>query len=229
VTVPGSPWADPATTTEPVAYGGPPPTAPYAAPAPGPYGGVPYGGIPYGGVPGWPAPPGYWPAYGPPVPARPRRPGQLVASAVLAFVQAGLVALTSAYVLLLASTLGVVSSGFGGDPRADALVTEGTVVTIVQMLSVVALVVGGILVLNRRSRSSWLTLLVALAVQLVLAVYWLVRLSTLDALTEDVLPSAGLLVAAVLFYVAAPAVALGLLLVGPVRRWADSTDPAPAR
>ena len=217
MTVPGSPWADPATTTEPVAYAGPPPTAPYAAPAPGPHG------------PGWPVPAPYWPAYGPPVPARPRRPGQVVAAAVLAFVQAGLVALTSAYVLLLASTLGVVSTGFGGDPEADALVTEGTVVTIVQLLSVVALVVGGILVLNRRSRSSWVTLLVALAVQLLLAVYWLVRLSGLGALTEDVLPSAGLLVAAVLFYVAAPAVALGLLLVGPVQRWADGADPAPGR
>ncbi|PWW24646.1 hypothetical protein JD79_03835 [Geodermatophilus normandii] len=215
MTAPGSPWADPATTTEPVAYLGPPPTAPYAPPAPGPYGG------------GWPVPAPYWPAYGPPVPARPRRPGQLVASSVLAFVQGGLVALTSAYLLLLASTLGVVSTGFGGDAEADALVAEGTVVTIVQLLSVVALVVGGILVLNRRSRSSWLTLLVALAVQLLLAVYWLVRLSSLDALTDDVLGSAGLLVAAVLFYVAAPAVALGLLLVGPVRRWSDDAGAAP--
>jgi hypothetical protein len=224
VTAPGNPWADPATTTEAVAYGGPPPTTPYAAPPafhPGTHPGAAY--------PGWPVPAQYWPAYGPPVPARPRRPGQVVASAVLAFVQAGLVALTSAYVLLLASTLGVVSTGFGGDAEADALVTEGVVVTVVQVLSVVALVVGGILVLNRRSRSSWLTLVVALAVQLVIALYWLVRLSTLGTLTEDVVGSTGLLVAAVLFYVAAPAVALGLLLVGSVRRWADGADATPAR
>jgi hypothetical protein len=224
VTAPGNPWADPATTTEAVAYGGPPPTTPYAAPPafhPGTHPGAAY--------PGWPVPAQYWPAYGPPVPARPRRPGQVVASAVLAFVQAGLVALTSAYVLLLASTLGVVSTGFGGDAEAAALVTEGIVVTVVQVLSVVALVVGGILVLNRRSRSSWLTLVVALAVQLVIALYWLVRLSTLGTLTEDVVGSTGLLVAAVLFYVAAPAVALGLLLVGSVRRWADGADATPAR
>jgi hypothetical protein len=221
VTAPGSPWADPATTTEPVAYGGPPPTTPYVAPSatPSPH--------PYGGFPGWPVPPPYWPAYGPPVPGRPRRPGQVVASAVLAFVQAGLVALTSAYLLLLASTLGVVSTGFGGAAEADALVTEGVVVTVVQMLSAVALVVGGILVLNQRSRPSWLTLLVALAAQLVIALYWLVRLSTLDAFTGEVVGSTALLLVAVLFYVAAPAVALGLLLVGPVRRWADGTDAAP--
>ncbi|HJX42970.1 MAG TPA: hypothetical protein VJ352_04785 [Geodermatophilus sp.] len=217
MTAPGSPWSDPATGTEPVAYAGPPayPTSPppgYAAPG--------YGWAPQ------PAP--YWPAYGPPVPARPRRPGQVVASAVLAFVQAAVVALSSAYLLLLASTFGLLSSELGGDTEAESLVTEAVVLTVLQLLSAIALVVGGVMVLNRRSRPSWLTLLVALAVQLALALYWAVRLSTLDGLTEDVLGPAAVLLVGVLFFAAAPAVGLGLLLTGTARRWATDDDAAAA-
>ncbi|HYO37726.1 MAG TPA: hypothetical protein VER97_16735 [Geodermatophilus sp.] len=217
MTAAGSPWSDPATETEPVAYAGPPayPTAPppgYAVPG--------YGWAPQ------PAP--YWPAYGPPAPARPRRPGQVVASAVLAFVQAAVVALSSAYLLLLASTLGLLSSELGGDAEAESLVTEAVVLTVLQLLSAVALVVGGVMVLNRRSRPSWLTLLVALAVQLALALYWAVRLSTLDGITEDVLGPAAVLLVGVLFFAAAPAVGLGLLLTGTARRWATVDDDAGA-
>ncbi len=215
MTAPGSPWSDPATETEPSAYAGPPayPTSPPPGYAPPGYGWAPQ-----------PAP--YWPAYGPPVPARPRRPGQVVASAVLAFVQAAVVALSSAYLLLLASTFGLLSSELGGDTESGSLVTEAVVLTVLQLLSAIALVVGGVMVLNRRSRPSWLTLLVALAVQLALALYWAVRLSTLDGLTEDVLGPAVVLLVGVLFFAAAPAVGLGLLLTGTARRWA--TDDAAA-
>jgi magnesium-transporting ATPase (P-type) len=210
-TAPRSPWSDPATETEPVAWAGPPVyPAPPGSPAPG-----------YG----W-APSPYWPAYGPPVPARPRRPGQLVAAAVLAFVQAAVVTLTSAYLLLLASTFGVLASGSAGDPEAESLVTEAVVVTVVQLLSAIALVVGGVVVLHRRSRPSWLTLLVAFAVQLALALYWVLRLATLDGSTDDVLRPAAVLVVGVLFFAAAPAVGLGLLLTGTVRRWATGEEPA---
>ncbi|SNS63244.1 hypothetical protein SAMN04488107_3252 [Geodermatophilus saharensis] len=212
-TTPGSPWADPDTQTEEVAYAGPPSYATPPAPASPPAG--------YG----WAPPPvPYW-AYGPPAPPRPRRPGQVVAAAVLAFVQAGVVALSSAYLLLLASTLGLLSTEFGGDAEADSLVTEAVVVTVVQLLSAVALVVGGILVLNRRSRPTWLTLLVGFAVQLVLCLYWVVRLSTLDGFTDEIGPGA-VLIGLVLFFAAAPAVGLGLLLAGSVRRWADGPEPA---
>ncbi|SHH30813.1 hypothetical protein [Geodermatophilus nigrescens] len=218
MTHPASPWSDPATETEPVAYAGPPVSAPPPQPYPG----------------GW-APPGYgwppqqWPAYGPPAPARPRRPGQVVAAAVLSFVQAAAVALSSAYLLLLASTFGFLATEFGGDAQADALVTEATVVTVVQLLSAVALVVGGVLVLNRRGRGTWATLVAALGVQLALSLYWVVRLSTLDGFSDDVVGPAAVLVVGVLFFTAAPAVALGLLLVGPVRRWAAGTDEAVRR
>ncbi|MGY1830308.1 hypothetical protein ACI8AA_07745 [Geodermatophilus sp. SYSU D01180] len=215
---PGSPWADPAAGTEPVAYAGPPVTAPYAAPPPV------YGGYP----PGWPAAP-YWPAYGPPVPQRPRRPGLVVAAAVLAFVQAAVVALSSAYVLLLASTFGVFASIPDATTGADdlyGLVTEVTVVSAVQLLSAVLLVVAGVLVLNRRSRAVWSTLLLGFGVQLALAVYWLVRLTSLADLAG--FDPTGVLVVGVLFYAAAPAVGLGLLLAGAVRRWAAGADAPPA-
>jgi len=207
----GSPWSDPETVT----YTGPPVSAPpqqhpWAPPAAG-----------------WPPAP-YWPAYGPPVPARPRRPGQVVAAAVLAFVQAVGVALTSAYLLLLASTFGLLSTEFGGDSETDAFIDEAVVLTVVQLLSAVALVVGGILVLNRRARSSWTTLVVAFGVQLALALYWVVRLSTLGGFSEDVVGPAAVLVVGVLFFTAAPGVGVGLLLAGAVRRWSAGAD-APAR
>ncbi len=247
-----SPWADPATQGDPVAYAGPPVTAP--APSTGPghtalghgwppgYGAPGYGASGYGapgygasgyGVHGYGAT-GYGaPVWGPPAPSRPRRPGQVVAAAVLAFVQAGVVAVASAYVLLLASTFGFLATvpGASGADEAGALVTEATVLTVVQLLSAVGLVVGGVLVLNRRSRSSWLTLVLGFAVQLALALYWLVRLLTLGGLVDDAVGSdpVGVLVVGVLFFAAAPAVGLGLLLVGAVRRWAAGSDGADPR
>ena len=226
MSAPGSPWSDPATETEQVAYAGPPPSAPPGhSAAPG-----------YGAAPGY-APPGYgWPpspapywAGQPPfaAPARPRRPGQVVAAAVLAFVQATGVALASAYVLLLASTFGFLATEYGGDEQVDSLVTEASVLSAVQLVSAVALVVGGILVLNRRSRSSWTTLLVAFGVQLALSLYWIVRLTTVDAFGDAFAPFA-VLVVGVLFFAALPAVGLGLLLVGTVRAWATGA-PVPGR
>ena len=213
----GSPWADPATETEQVAYAGPPATA---APGYPPAGYAPPG---YGWAPP-PAP--YWAAYGPPVPARPRRPGQLVAAAVLSFVQAALVALSSAYLVLLAVAAGALATEYGTSTEDDALVTEAVVLTVVQLLSAIGLVIGGILVLNRRSRGTWLTLVVTCAVQLALALYWAVRLTTLDGFTDELDGPGAALVAGVLFYAAAPAVALGLLLVPAVRRWATGDAPA---
>jgi hypothetical protein len=99
-------------------------------------------------------------------------------------------------------------------------------VAALQLLSAIALVVAGVLVLNRRSRAVWTTLVACFAVQLALAVYWVVRLASLD----DVLGSdpTGVLVVGVLFHAACPAVGLGLLLVGGVRRWADGVGTAGA-
>ncbi|NEK58532.1 hypothetical protein GCU56_11695 [Geodermatophilus sabuli] len=210
MSAPRNPWSDPATPTEQGApYAGPPATAPqpaWGAPLPGPP-----------GVASWPGYAGYGPPW-PVPPTGPRRPGQLIASAVLAFVQAGVVTLASGYVFLLASlfTIADGQEGFPGD--GQSLAAEATVLAAVQVVSVVALVVGGIMVLNRRSRAARGTLLGALGVQLALAAYWGVRLSALleGAVGPD--PSAALLFGVFCFAVA-PAVALGLLVSRPVREW----------
>jgi len=150
-------------------------------------------------------------------------------AAVLGFVQAGVVALSSAYVLLLASTLGTLAVlGGQSSGEAESLVTEATVLSVVQLLSAVALVVGGVLLLNRRGRASWTTLLAALGAQLAIALYWAVRLLTLDGLADGVAGPGpvGVLVVLVLFYAVLPGVGLGLLLVRDARRWADGAGPA---
>ncbi len=216
MSAPRDPWADPTTPTQQGApYAGPPPTAP--APGwPPPYGASPYGASPYGA---WPPP---WPGYGwPPGPPAPRRPGQVVGAAVLAFVQAALVLVGALYVYTFASVAALAAAEAGAGlstGRAADLAREGQVLALVQLASVVALVVGGILVLSRATRTAWITLVVAFAVQLVLALYWAVRLS--DVIGS--LPGAGdggFLVGMSLFFAAAPLTGLGLLVAGPGRRW----------
>ncbi|MBB3082006.1 hypothetical protein [Geodermatophilus sabuli] len=224
MTAPRDPWSDPATQTEHGApYAGPPPTAavppwvgpPYGAPAPG---WPPYGASPYG-MP-WPSPP-----------AGPRRPGQVIAAAVLAFVQAAGVAVASAYVFLVASLFALAEGepGFPGD--GDALATEATAIAAVQIASVVALVVGGVMALSRRSPAARWTLVVALGLQVALAVYWAVRLFDLLGRVPGGDPSAVLLFG-VFCFAAAPAVGLGLLVGRSARDWfaADRHgEPAPSR
>ena len=218
----GNPWADPSTPTELGApYPGPPPTGPPPGPYPGPYP-WPYPGSPYGWHPyGW----GYGPPWAPLPPPAPRRPGQVVAAAVLAFVQAALVLFASVYVFLLATVADVASGASLRLPgQLGRLATEARVVAVVQLVSAVALVVGGLLALHRRNRGSWLALLGVFGLQVALAVYWAVRVS---AVVND-LPGSqttGPLVTLSLFFVAAPLVGIGLLALGPGRRWFAAGDP----
>jgi hypothetical protein len=212
---PGEPYTGPPRTTPPVSGGpGPYPAQPY----PGQYGpyGYPYGQQGYGYPPyGYPGP------WGPPTPAGPRRPGQVLAAAVLAFVQAGVVAVASAYVFLFVSFARIAASE-GAPPSADVegLAGEGTVLAWLQLASVVLLVAGGVLALGRRARRrpAWLVLAGALIAQIVLALYWGVRL---DTLTTDVTgpDPAGAFAWFALFFAAMPLVALGLVIVGPGRTW----------
>ncbi len=225
------PWADPATPTEPGApYAGPPPTAPQPAP---PAWGTPpgYGWAPGGyGPPGYPGYPGYpggypppWPAWGYP-PPRPRRPGQVIGAAVLAFVQAALALIGTMYTYMFAALVGLTSDLPGSSqPDVAGLAAEGEVLALVQLLSVVPLVVGGILVLTKRSRGAWLTLVVALALQVLITLYWVLRLS--GGLGEGLgADETGPLIGFPFLFAAGPLVALGLLLVGAGRRW--FTEPA---
>jgi hypothetical protein len=198
------PWADPTTSTQPgQPYAGPPPTAPQPWAAPPQYG--------YG----WPSVP---PAWGWP-PPRPRKPGQVIAAAVLAFVQTAIALVGTLYTYMLSALVGLTADQgvVGGDPTVRTLASEGTVLAVVQLGSLVPLVVGGIMALNRRSHTAWLVLVLALAGQVLIALYWAVRLSGL--IGEEFDAEGAPLVAFTLFFAVAPVVALGLLAVGAGRRW----------
>ena len=122
-----SPWSDPATETEPGApYAGPPPTTmPYRVPA-----------APHAGP--WPQP---WPQPWPPESARPQRPGQVIAAAVLCFVQAAGVALATAYVQLLGAVFSMAAGEPGFPADGAALAAEASALSLVQLVSVVLLVI----------------------------------------------------------------------------------------
>jgi hypothetical protein len=221
---------DPWSTPDPGGpYTGPPPTTPPFPGAPGPYPNQPYPGPygpPYGPPPyGYPGAYGYPGPWGPYPPAAPRRPGQALAAAVLAFVQAGVVAVASVYVFLFISVARIATSEGGVPPTGvDPLVSEGTTVGWLQLASVVLLVAGGVLALgNRRRRTAWLVLGAAFIAQLVLALYWGVRLASLGGSTGD--PLHGFAWFA-LFFAVLPAVGLVLIAFGPGRQW-FRTEPQP--
>jgi hypothetical protein len=157
-------------------------------------------------------------------PRGPQRPSQVVTSAVLAFVQAGVVLIASLYVYFFASILGIATQENPGVFRSASVVafaSEVSVLAIVQFVSVVLLVVAGIRALVARTRVAWLLTVAAHAVQIVLAVYWAVRLITLmnDTPGPD---SGGALTAVTIFFAAAPIVGLGMVVGGPGRRWFES-------
>ncbi|WP_448623794.1 hypothetical protein [Geodermatophilus sp. URMC 64] len=228
-----SPWADPDSPTEPGApYAGPPATGQpayaqpaYAQPAYGPPG---HGTAPaYGyGAPAYAYPPGYPPPW-PVAPPRARKPGQVIAAGVLAFAQGGLVLLSSVYVVFLASFAGVVDADPSAAPdEMGALATEGVVLGIVQVASAVLLVVGGVMALNTRKRRALVVLVAGFAVQVLLCLYWAVRLSALADEIPGADPSSAFL-AFTLLFAASPVVGLGLVLLGSGRRWFDAAA-APA-
>ena len=238
------PWADPDTATEPGSpYTGPPATAPtppgqvwtppgyappgYGYPPPG-YGYPPPGyGYPPPGY-GYP-PPGYgYPAPWAAAPRAPRRPGQVIASAVLAFVQAAMVFVASLYVWFFASIVDAVSADAPGAvdaATARGLATEGTIVALVQVGSAILLVVAGVMALNQRNRRTWMLLLAAHGLQVALSIYWLVRLTMLTGDVSGPDPG-GVFLVFTLFFAAGPLVGLGLVGLGAGRRWFDP-EPAP--
>lgn len=199
-----NPSSDPATETEPGAsYAGPPPMTPSWGPPAAPYPAA------------WQQP---WPHPWPPAPARSRRPGQVVGAAVLAFVQAAGVALATAYLKLLGTVFSMAADQPGFPADGAALAAEAGVLAVVQLVSVVVLVAGGVLALSRRGALARWTVVAALAGQLVLAAYWAVRLvGVFDS-------GSGVLLVLVLCFAAAPAVALGLMVGRPARGWFAGTS-----
>jgi hypothetical protein len=212
-----SPWADPATPTQPgPPYQGPPPTAPA-------YGYPPQYGQPASYGYGYPAY-GYPGPWGSVPPQRPQRPGQVITSAVLAFVQAGVVLIASLYLYFFTSMIGLAAQdnpAIFASSRMQSLTTEATVLALLQVLSVVLLIVGGVRALASRTRTAWVLAVGAHAVQVVLALYWAVRLATI---VGD-LPGGGAEgtpAAFTTFFAATPVVGLGLLLLGSGRHWFGS-------
>src|SRR3954451_20025032 len=177
----GSPWADPTTPTQPGApYQGPPPTAPPSG-SPPQYGLAPPAGRPARGPPP-PAPPcgyppqygyaapygqpgyGYPPPWGPVPPNRPQRPGPVITSAVLAFVQAGVVLIASLYVWFITSMVGLAAQdnpAVFASSRMESLTTEATALAVLQVLSAALLIGAGVRALAARSRPAWLLILAA--------------------------------------------------------------------
>ncbi|WP_209313844.1 hypothetical protein [Blastococcus sp. TF02A-35] len=238
------PWSDPSAPADPP-YAGPPPTAPppghgaappgygpprgYGPPPPGygprppygppyappPYGPMPHAPMPYAPMPYGPNPYGAGP-YGAPRP--PGRPGTVVGAAVLAFIQASVVLVASLYVWLTAGVLeGLIEENPTGAPAPAYEFAElGSTLGVVQLLSVVLLVAGGVMVLARRAQLSWVVLVAAHAAQVLIAIYWAVRLEAILGRVEDV---GGVLAVFALFFAALPVVSLGLLLFGSGRRW----------
>jgi hypothetical protein len=190
--------------------------------------------VPYSYPPGYGYPPaaGYGPQGWAPPPQAPRRPGQVITSAVLAFVQALFVLLASLYLWFFASVAEIAVAEAAADAGAtyssstvEALATEGTVLAVIQLVSAVFLVGAGIVALTRRTRVAWLLLLAAHAVQIALALYWGFRL--LDVMGN--IPGAGseeAFAAFAVFFAAAPLVGAGLLAAGAGRRWFGGGSPA---
>jgi hypothetical protein len=142
----------------------------------------------------------------------------VIASAVLAFVQAATVLIASLYLYFFASVVAFATAGAPVDLDADGLATEGTVLALVQVISAVLLITAGVLALNRRNPGTWKLLVGAHALQIVLAAYWWARLVMLaDAFPQGEVD--GVLLGFTLFFAAGPAVGLGLLFAGASRRW----------
>jgi hypothetical protein len=190
-----------------------------------PYPGPPAYGPPGYGPPGYgpPGPPyGYPPPWALPAPRGPRRPGQVTGAAVLTLVQAGLVLFATLYLWLLVSVGRLASMTQHGPSNGGPLVVEGTVLTVVQVVSVAVLVAAGVLALSRRSRLAWTVVLAASAVQVVLAGYWATRLPALLSDLPSGAPDSGFAVFTVVF-AACPLVTLGLIVFPPGRSWFDGT------
>jgi hypothetical protein len=163
-------------------------------------------------------------------PRPPQRPGQVITAAVLAFVQAGVAMVASLYIWMFASIadLALSQTPQGYAPaRLDALAYEGTVLAVIGLVTAVLLIAVGVWALNSRSPGAWRLLIAAHAIQVVLALYWTVRLLAL----ADEAPgsgSGGAIAGVSLFFLAGPLTALGLLLVGGGRRWFTEGRPAGA-
>jgi hypothetical protein len=204
----GPPYAD-QPYPGPPAYGGPcawppgyGPGVPQWGTASSPWGTAPYQPAPP--APGQPQPTWGWVPYAPP--RRSRRPGPVIAAAVLAFTSAVLVLVGTVYAVAFSALLSLARGPGSG---------MGPGLTLLHLAVAGLLVVAGLRVLARDRR--WL--LAAAAVQLALTVFWVL---VLDDLSPVTLRSS--VVVLPLVYGVLAAVAAGLTLLPDVRAWTRA-DP----
>jgi len=138
----------------------------------------------------------------------PVRPGAATASAVLMFIQGGIVLFSTLYVLFFASLAGSVSAA--GLSEADSYETEFTIIGILQLVSVGLLIFAGIQLLGGSGRT---LAIVACGLQLAFVVYWMIRIGSLPEFGGD---SGGFFFVVPLFYAVLPVVALPLAMGKPV-------------
>ncbi|MBA3410226.1 MAG: hypothetical protein H0U15_05135 [Geodermatophilaceae bacterium] len=220
----GYPNSDGVSSDPTAQYAGPPQTQGYQppqqeSPSPGysaqggysaPPGYPPNQGFP---APGYPASPGYpspygYPPYGYPMQRGPVRPGAATASAVLMFIQGGIVLFSTLYVLFFASLAGSVSAA--GISEADSYETEFTIIGLLQLVSVGLLIFAGVQLLGGSGRT---LAIVACGLQLAFVVYWMIRIGSLPEFGDD---SGAFFFVVPLFYAVLPVVALPLAMGKPV-------------
>lgn len=199
----GNPYPNPYEAQAPQPYG--PPSAyeqPYYPPP------APYGQPAYGQAPGAPA----YNAYG--YPQQPSsRPGQALASAVLAYILAGILILSGILLLFGASTVNSFGDAFHED--TGSVTAELAFDGFVDFVAAGLLIAGGVSLSGARRRGRTL-LVVGAAITVADCVYWLVRTS-----------AAGGTLFFILIYGSVAVLAMVFALSAPTRQWLSNAPGAP--
>lgn len=167
----------------------PPAGSYWAQPQPGPYGQYPAPG--YGGYPGYPGP-------------GPTRPGQVLAAAVLGYIEAGLLIIAGLFLFAGASIVSDTTNalGAGGSGYTAEFVIDGVV-----DLACGGLLIAGAVMMTGRRPTGRMLFTVGGAVAIAAGVYWIVRFH-----------DGGVAVWAGIF-MALPIIAIALLWTGGVSPW----------
>jgi hypothetical protein len=201
-------------------YTGPPASAPPYPPSPSGYPGP----STYG-YPGYAADHpmgGYPPGYGPPpysiysdMSRRTGRPGQVMGTAVLSYVQAGLLALTG---VILLSGSAAVSDASTNDGTTFGWGSQYALAGFGDLVAAGLLIAGGVLFAGGRRLGRTLVS-IGLAICLIEAALWLATLSD----------GGGVVIPWVIFFIVLPIIGSSLSFSAPVRDWLNRTSPRAER
>lgn len=168
-----------------------------------------------GGFPQAPQAPGYQQGYGG-MPQAPQeysggpiaRPGVVTAAAVLAFVQAGITAITTILVWLGVGNLE------GGDAALQAAVATA------QTVGIVLLIMGGVQIMSGKSKTM---LVIGAALEIVISLVWIIQVAVVDTAGIDAFEDikAGIIAISLAFAIM-PAISLVLALGGSASGYVQS-------